>query len=57
VCPLNGEAVSPSLTIRVKQPETEHTVSVGKLHTWLDGGGKSRNERVAKSRLKEILRS
>jgi hypothetical protein len=29
------------LTIRVKQPETEHTVSVGKLPTWLDGGGKS----------------
>ena len=30
------------LTIRVKQPETEHTVSVGKLHRWLDGGGRGR---------------
>jgi hypothetical protein len=29
------------LTIPVKQPETEHTVSVGKLQSWLDGGGKS----------------
>ena len=25
------------------QPETEHTVSVGKLQSWLDGGGKSPN--------------
>jgi hypothetical protein len=29
-------------TIRVKQPVTEHAVSVGKLQSWLDGGGKSR---------------
>jgi hypothetical protein len=43
------------LIIRVKQPETEHTVSVGKLQMWLDGGAKSPNEKVAKSRLKEIL--
>jgi hypothetical protein len=41
-------------TIRVKQPETEHTVSVGKL-SWLDGGGKSPNEQVLKSRLREML--
>jgi len=38
------------LTIRVKQPETEHAVSVGKLQTWIDGGGKSPNEQVEKSR-------
>ena len=44
------------LTVRVKQPETEHTVSVGKLQRWLDGGGKSPNEQVAKSRLRDILR-
>jgi hypothetical protein len=43
------------LTIRVKQPETVHTVSVGKLESWLDGGGKSLNEQVAKSRLREML--
>ena len=43
------------LTIRVKQPETEHTVSVGKLRSWLDGSGKSPNEQVLKSRLREML--
>jgi len=32
------------LTVRVKQPETEHTVSVGKLQSWLDGRGKSPNK-------------
>ena len=37
------------------QPETEHTVSVGKLQSWLDGGGKSPNEQVLKSRLRKIL--
>jgi hypothetical protein len=45
VCPLNGEAVSSALTIRVKPPESEHTVSVGK----------SPNEHEMKSRLREIL--
>ncbi len=45
------------LTIRVQQRETEHTVSVGKLQAWLDGGGKSPNEQVEKARLKEILRN
>jgi hypothetical protein len=43
------------LTVKVKAPETEHVVSVGKLHSWLDGGGKSPNEQVAKKRLKEML--
>jgi hypothetical protein len=42
--------------LKVKAPETEHVVSVRKLHAWLDGGGKSPNEQVAKKRLKEILR-
>jgi hypothetical protein len=31
-----------------QQPETEHTVSVSKLETWLDGGCKSPNEQVVK---------
>ncbi|MGD0130711.1 MAG: hypothetical protein ABSE57_01650 [Bryobacteraceae bacterium] len=48
-----GRATRP--TIRVKQPETEHTVCVGKLQTRLDGGGKSPNGQVLKSRLREIL--
>lgn len=43
------------LTIRVKQPETEHTVSVAKLQAWLDGGGKSPNEQALKSRLRSVL--
>jgi hypothetical protein len=30
-------------------------VSVGKLQSWLDGGGKSPNEQVLKSRLREML--
>jgi hypothetical protein len=43
------------VTVRVRQPETEHTVSVGKFQSWLDGGGNSPNERVLKSRLREML--
>jgi hypothetical protein len=43
------------LTIKVKAPETEHMVSVGRLYSWLDCVGKSPNEQVSKSRLKAIL--
>jgi hypothetical protein len=43
------------LTIRVKAPEEEHTVSVGKVLSWLDGGARSPNEQAKKSRLKERL--
>jgi hypothetical protein len=43
------------LTIRVKAPEEEHTVTVAKLNSWLDGGAKSPNEQVQKKRLKERL--
>jgi hypothetical protein len=35
--------------------ETCLTVSVGKLPSWLDGGGKSPNEQVLKSGLREML--
>src|ERR1700676_3560309 len=41
------------LTIRVKAPEEEHIVSVGKVLSWLDGGARSPSERVKKNRLKE----
>ena len=44
------------LTIRVKAPEEEHTVTVGKVLSWLDGGALSPNEQVKKNRLKERLR-
>lgn len=43
-------------TIRVKSPEEEHTVTVGKVLTWLEGGGKSPSEKVKKNRLRERLR-
>jgi hypothetical protein len=44
------------LTIRVKAPEEEHTVSVGKVLSWLDGGARSPSEQIKKNRLKERLR-
>jgi hypothetical protein len=37
------------LTIHVKQPETEHTVSVGKLQNWFNGGGNSPMEQVRRT--------
>jgi hypothetical protein len=54
---LAGGSFCPTtrLSIRVKQPETQHTVSDGKLRTWLDGGGKSPNEVVPGSHLYEML--
>ena len=51
----NQNARSSRLTIRIKQPETEHTVSVGKLQAWLHGGAKSLNEQVRRNRLKQLL--
>jgi hypothetical protein len=42
-------------TIRVEQPETEHTVSAGKFQSWLDSGSKSPNEQVLKYRLCVLL--
>ena len=44
------------LTIRVKAPEEEHSVTVGKVLSWLDGGARSPAELVKKNRLKERLR-
>jgi hypothetical protein len=43
------------LTILVKAPEEEHTVTVAKLNSWLDGGARSPNEQVQKKRLKDRL--
>ena len=43
------------LKISVKVLEAEHTVSVGKVKSWLDGGARSPNERLEKNRLKELL--
>ena len=43
------------LTICVKAPEAQHTVSVGKVKSWLDGGARSPTERLEKNRLKQLL--
>jgi hypothetical protein len=44
------------LTIRVKAPEEEHTITIGKVLAWLDGVAASPNEKLKKNRLKERLR-
>jgi hypothetical protein len=44
------------LTIRVRAPEEEHTVTMGKVLSWLDGGASSPGELMKKNRLKERLR-
>jgi hypothetical protein len=51
---LSGRGIRPGDSLD-HQPETEHTVNIGKLKTWLDGGGKSPNEQLLKSRLREML--
>ena len=38
------------LTIRVKAPEEEHTIFIGKVLSWLDGGAASPSEQVKKNR-------
>ena len=43
--------------IRVRAPEEEHTVKVGKVLAWLEGGARSPNEQVKKNRLRGRLRS
>ena len=45
------------LRIRVKAPEEEHTITVGKVLSWLEGGAKSPSEGVKKNRLRERLRT
>lgn len=44
------------LTIRVKTPEEEHTVTVAKVLSWLEGGANSPREQLKKNRLRERLR-
>ena len=48
---------STRLTIRVNAPEEEHTISVGKVLSWLEGAGTSPGEQVRKNRLRERLRA
>jgi hypothetical protein len=44
------------LTIRVKAPEEEHTVTIAKVLSWLDGVATSPGEKLKKNRLRERLR-
>jgi hypothetical protein len=44
------------LTIRVKAPEEQHTISIGKVLSWLDGVATSPSEKPKKNRLRERLR-
>ena len=41
------------LTIRVKAPEEEHTLTVSKVLSWLDGGARTPSEQVKKTRLRD----
>jgi hypothetical protein len=43
------------LTVKVRQPEMSHVVSVGRLRSRLDGSGKSPNEHAMKSMLRGLL--
>jgi hypothetical protein len=44
------------LTIRVMAPEEEHTVTISKILSWLDGAAASPSEKLKKTRLRERLR-
>ena len=44
------------LTIHVKAPEEEHTITIGKVLSWLDSVATSPGEKLKKNRLKERLR-
>jgi hypothetical protein len=44
------------LTIRVKAPEEEHTITIAKVLAWLDGVATSPSEKLKKNRLRERLR-
>ena len=43
-----------SLEVEIRKTIT-HTLTVKRLHEWLNGGCKSPNERVIKERLKELV--
>jgi hypothetical protein len=45
-----------ALTVAVKAPAMQHTVTVGQLRLWIDGVARSPKERVIKDRLREIVR-
>lgn len=50
-------AVGPAtrLKVAVETPATTHELSVGKLQSWLDSGGKTPREQAAKVSLRQML--
>jgi hypothetical protein len=45
-----------TITVRVKQPDVEHSVRMQHFESWLESNGRSPAEMIFKSRLCEILR-
>jgi hypothetical protein len=43
------------VSVKVKHPETEHTVRVQDLERWLEAAPRSPAEMVLKNRLRELL--
>jgi hypothetical protein len=52
-CPLGPAS---QLEIRVTSPSVTHTVTVKKVGDWLDGGARSPKEKLAKERLRGLVR-
>ncbi len=56
---LFAEEVRPGtvtkLKISVKQVESHHELTVGRLESWIQGGARSPRERVLKDRLRMVL--
>jgi hypothetical protein len=50
-----GRGQTP-ISIKVKHPETEHTVRVQDFEHWLEAAPRSPAERILKNRLRELLR-
>ena len=49
-CGFTNAAFSPGtkLSVKIKAPETEHVVSIGKIRSWLDSTSRSPSELVTK---------
>ena len=43
------------MEVEARSPAVTHTVSMGKVEDWLNGGAKSPKERLLKERLKGLL--
>ena len=49
--------VGSHLEVEAKSPSVTHTVRMGKVQEWLNGGAKSPREKITKERLKGMLAS